>query len=206
MNNPIHLPEENLNPLLEKRLAKYFSRAGLPNHWWKAWAKELQYCQRCGGRVAWKMVPAEGRRRFLCGRCGFIAYQNPKIVAATLPVKAGKIYLLRRAIEPAKGLWSHPAGYMELGETVERAAIRETREEICCGVKLVGAPKIYSYADAAVLTVVYDAVVVRGKPRPGQESLEVAAFRPAEIPWRQLAFRSTFHALRDWMRAPKKAV
>jgi ADP-ribose pyrophosphatase YjhB (NUDIX family) len=145
-------------------------------------------------------VPEEGRHRFRCGGCGFIAYQNPKVVAATLPVFRGKMVLLRRAIEPARGLWTYPAGFMELGESVEEAARRETREEICCRVELEGLQGIYSYADASVVTVVYRAQVVGRGPRAGVEAQEVRAFGRGDVPWRELAFRSTFEALRDWAK------
>lgn len=161
---------------------------------------DIRHCRRCGGRLRWVHVTVEERERFVCVDCRTISYQNPKLVAATLPERDGKIYLLRRAIEPAYGLWSHPAGFMELAETVEEAALRETREEICCRVKLFGPPRLYSYKDAAVVTVVFRARVMGKPPRPGVESLEVRAFSPSEIPWRKLAFRSTFHALRDWVK------
>ena len=135
----------------------------------------------------------------MCASCGFIAYQNPKIVGATLPVKDGRIVLLRRAIEPALGLWSHPAGFLEMGETVEDAARRETWEEICVRVRLEGPPRLYSYPDSSIVTVVYPARILGRSPRPGPESLCVETFAPHEVPWRELAFRSTYHALKDWV-------
>lgn len=88
---------------------------------------------------------------------------------------------------------------MELGETVTDAARRETREEIRARVRLTRGPFIYSYGDAAVVTVVYEGTVVGRAPSAGVESLEVRSFRPEEIPWDELAFRSTYHALRDWV-------
>lgn len=193
-------PAAPLSISLERVLERSFLSAGLARTWWKAFAKELKHCRKCGGDLRWLHVEAEGRNRFVCVDCRLISYQNPKLVAATLPERDGKIYLLRRAIEPAHGLWSHPAGFMELAETVEQAAIRETREEICARVRLFGPPCVYSYKDAAVVTIVYRAEVVGPEPKPGAESLEVRAFHPHEIPWKHLAFRSTFHALRDWAR------
>jgi ADP-ribose pyrophosphatase YjhB (NUDIX family) len=92
-----------------------------------------------------------------------------------------------------------PAGYMEMGETVEAAARRETWEEIRVRVVLAGPPQIYSYMGAAVVTVVYPARVPSGSPRPGPEALEVRWFRPEEIPWRELAFRSVYHPLKYWV-------
>ena len=195
-------PKPLRHPILsiskEKEILAGFSNAGLAKSWQQAMAKEVRHCLQCGETLVWQFVHVEGRNRFVCAECKFISYQNPKIVGATLPVKNGKIYLLRRAIEPAYGLWSHPAGYMEMGETVEQAALRETWEEIPTRVKIVGPPRIYSYKDAAVVTIIYPAKVIGPTPRPGPESLEVRAFRPEEIPWDTLAFRSTFHSLKDW--------
>jgi ADP-ribose pyrophosphatase YjhB (NUDIX family) len=140
----------------------------------------------------------------VCPACGAIFYQNPKIVAASLPLQRGGVFLLRRAIEPGFGLWTYPAGYMELDETVEEAARRETREEIRARLGPLGPPMIYSYPDASVVTIVYAARIVGGRPRPGPEALEVRLFSPAEIPWEGLAFRSTYHALKDWVASDLK--
>ncbi len=191
-----------LRPSEERAVLKSFGRASLASGWWKKTLAELRRCARCGEALAWRMIVEEGRERFACVACAAIAYQNPKIVAATLPVRRGKIFLLRRNIEPSLGLWTFPAGYMELGETAEDAARRETWEEIRARVRLTGGPRIYSYADAAVVTVVYPAAVTGPAPRPGPESQCVEAFSRAEIPWKELAFRSVFHALKDWVETP----
>jgi 8-oxo-dGTP diphosphatase len=188
----------------ERRLLASFGRARLSSPWWRAQAAPQKFCVRCGGRLARRWVAAERCRRLVCGACGDIAYQNPKVVGAALPVRNGKVYLARRDIEPSRGLWTFPSGYMELGETVEQAAARETWEEIRCRVKLLRLHGIYSYDDAVTVNVVYLARVVGAAPRPGPESQVVQAFGPREIPWSELAFRSTFHALRDWVRGLKK--
>lgn len=186
------------SPRLQKKILKAFRRATLSSPWWKRNKSGLRFCPRCGGPLRRRFVRAEGRRRLVCGRCGGITYENPQVVAACLPVRRGKIWLLRRDIEPSRGLWTFPAGYMELGETVAQAAARETREEICCRVELAGLQGIYSYPDSGVVTVVFRGRVRGPDPTPGAESQCVQAFRPSDIPWDELAFRSTFHALRDW--------
>jgi ADP-ribose pyrophosphatase YjhB (NUDIX family) len=157
------------------------------------------FCARCGGPLAWRNVAAERCRRRVCRNCGAIAYENPKIVAGVLPELDGRIFLSRRAIEPARGAWTFPAGFMELGESVEQAARRETREEICCRVRLTGLQGIYSHPHGGGVTVVYRGRVVGAKPRAGHETLSVRAFRPSEIPWEKLAFLSVHEALRDWV-------
>ncbi len=197
-------PSHGLKAREARKILGSFRSAGLSRTWWKEFAKDVRRCLRCGGGLFWRRVVAERQSRFVCGDCRFIVYQNPKIVTATLPVWKGKIVLLRRAIVPALGRWTHPAGYMELGETIEAGAIRETWEEIRCRVRLSGAPRIYSYDDAAVVTVVFEAEVIGRGPRAGPESLEIGVFRPHEIPWRDLAFRSTFEALRDWVEGEPK--
>ena len=178
------------------------SRAAQRRAWWKAQADRLQHCFVCGGRLVKKHVKAEGRRRLVCGACGEISYTNPKIVAGLIPVMPdGRVALLKRDIEPAKGKWSHPAGYQEMGESVAGAAVRETWEEIVTRVKVRDLLGVYSYPDAGVVTVVYVGDVPRGqKPKAGHESQDVALFAADEIPWRDLAFRSTTDALRDWLK------
>jgi ADP-ribose pyrophosphatase YjhB (NUDIX family) len=160
----------------------------------------LRHCHNCGDKLAWQYVEAEQKDRRVCGACRQITYLNPKVVAGTIPVRGGKVYLARRALEPALGAWTYPAGYQEWGETVETAAARETWEEIRAKVKIRNLMGIYSYPDSSVVTIIYLAHVVGKEPKPGPESQIVQAFRPSEIPWRGLAFRSTYEALRDWVK------
>lgn len=183
----------------ERRVLKRILGDRQKGSWWRAYHTVSRHCPRCGQGLRFGHVSAEKTRRFLCGGCGYIFYHNPKLVAATLPQRDGRIYLLRRNIEPGRGLWTYPAGYMELGETVEEAALRETREELLCRVRLVSGPRLYSYADAGVVTVTYHARVMAGEePRPGDEAIEVQSFTPETLPWEELAFRSTLHGLKDW--------
>lgn len=188
------------SPTEEKKIMRVYTDAAKAREWEKHKFDNTKFCLRCGGGLALKFVEAENTRRLVCGACTFITYQNPHIVAATLPVRNGKIYLLRRNIEPALGLWTFPAGYMELGETVAEAALRETWEEIRAKAHLEGLQGIYSYPNSSIVNIVYRARVVGPAPRPGIESQCVEAFRPSDIPWNELAFRSTFHALKDWVQ------
>jgi ADP-ribose pyrophosphatase YjhB (NUDIX family) len=128
-----------------------------------------------------------------------ILYENPNIVAGTIPVSDGKVWMLRRGIEPQKGYWTFPSGFMELGETVEEAAARETLEEICLDVEITGLIGVYSRPVTSIVFIVYLAKA-EGQAAPGDESLEVQAFSPDEIPWDELAFWSTRVALEDWIR------
>ena len=128
-------------------------------------------------------------------------YLQPKVVAGTLPVREGRVLLTRRAIEPARGLWTFPGGYVDWGEDVREAACRETLEEVQLRVRVEELVGLYSYSGTAVVVVVFLATVPEGaEPVPSpREVLETAYFTPREIPWTGLAFPSTRDALRDWV-------
>lgn len=166
----------------------------------------IRHCFVCGGKLGKQYVKDEKRRRLVCKKCSHITYVNPKVVAGLIPVMPdGRMVLLRRGIEPAYGRWSYPAGHMELGETVPEGAARETIEEIGVRVKVGELVGVYSYGDAGVVTLVYEGTVPKGElPKVTPEAIEVGYFRPSEIPWKDLAFRSTDHALKDWIKKNKR--
>lgn len=178
------------------------TKATLRSRYWKEYFSLIQFCFSCGGSLKKLYVRAEKKRRHVCIKCEAITYLNPKVVAGLIPVLPdGRIILLQREIAPARGKWSYPAGYQELGESVEDAAVRETWEEILTKVRVTSLLGIYSYADAGVVTIVYRGEVLKGQiPKPGAESQAVKIFKPNEIPWKELAFRSTTDALRDWLK------
>ena len=169
----------------------------------------LTYCSNCGTRLEAGVPPTEHRERMACPRCGFIAYINPRIVATTFPVTDdGRVLLLRRGIEPAIGKWAQPGGFLEIDETVTEGAIRETLEETGLLVEPGELLGLYARLEAAVVIVVFEARVVGGEARETPEALEIRAFAPAEIPWAEVAFATSFWALRDWVerRHPGTAV
>ena len=161
------------------------------------------YCPACGSTLETRWVDEEGRDRPVCTECGRIHYRNPVVVAGLIPAADGKIWMLRRAIEPRLGFWTFPAGDMELGETVEDAARRETREELNLDVELHGLLGVYSFSHISTVHVIYRARAL-SEPSPGSEALEIGRFGPAEIPWDELAFATTRQALRDWVAAPSR--
>ncbi len=158
-----------------------------------------EFCSRCGQPTSRKFIPAEERKRDVCETCGHIHYVNPKIVAGTLPVDHRTVWLVRRAIEPRLGFWTHPAGFMEIGETVEEGAARETREELGMQVEVQKLLGVYSRTRMNTVHIVYLARPLSG-PTGGAETLEFASFTPETAPWDRLAFWSTHRALRDWMQ------
>ncbi len=165
-----------------------------------AWAK---FCPRCGSPLEERYLEEEQHVRRVCSGCGFIFYLNPKIVAGAVPRQEERIWLVRRSIEPSSGRWTFPGGYVDLGETVPEAAIRETREETLLDIRLDALLNVYSYAGAGIVLVVYRATVVGGNAGATPESLEVRAFRLDEIPWTRLAFPSTRDALTEYVRTEK---
>ncbi len=167
-----------------------------------AWlAATLNYCSRCGAPLRFGPVEGEERQRLACEACGYVAYVNPRLVVTTLPVtERGELVLLRRGFEPGYGLWAQPGGFLEIDETVNEGAMRETLEEIGLVVEPGEIVGVYSRIEAAVVVLAFEARVVGGTPRTTAEALEVRAFRPEAIPWREIAFRTTTWALRDWLR------
>jgi ADP-ribose pyrophosphatase YjhB (NUDIX family) len=161
---------------------------------------DFQFCPVCGGRLESSKLKENEPARLVCSHCNFIFYLDPKLVASSVVELDGRIVLLRRGIQPQKGKWVVPGGYVDRGEAVEAAALRETEEE--CGIKtriknLLG---IYSYSGRPVVVVVYVTEYLTGNLTAGDEALEVKVFRLEEIPWDDLAFPSTEDALRDYCR------
>jgi len=153
---------------------------------------DVSYCPRCR-RPAEVVYP----RSLTCAHCGYGAYYNPKPVAAAIPRDDdGRIVLLRRGFDPGAGLWTFPGGFVDLGESVEEAALRETREELEMDIQLDGLVGVYSRADERVVLVVFQARAL-SPPSTTEEATEVNAFASGELPWDELAFWSTEVALRD---------
>ena len=158
-----------------------------------------------------KRVPdGDNRERLVCGRCEFIHYQNPKVVAGAVCTwrderGQDKILLAKRAIEPRKGFWTLPAGYMELGETTEQAARREALEEACATIEIDRLLAMYSVARIGQVQIMYRARLVTPEIACGVESEEVALVDWADIPWDQLAFPTVVWALAHFHESRDKA-
>ena len=167
-----------------------------------------RYCPKCGRRLSQRRRTADGRIHPAC-RCGYIRFTNPKVVAGVLPIRRGKVALLRRDLEPGYGRWTFPAGFVDRGETPPQAAARETREESGLEVRPRRLLALIATPGSPILILVYAAVARRGKLRALSEALESRWFAPAEIPWGELAFSSTASALKLWLaqkrRRPRRA-
>jgi ADP-ribose pyrophosphatase YjhB (NUDIX family) len=158
------------------------------------------FCPSCGGPLQQRFISEELRDRLVCEHCERIHYINPAIVAGVIPVTDGGVWLLRRAIEPRYGTWTFPAGFMELGETVEEAAMRETREELNLDVRIERLFGVYSRSTLTTVHVVYLAEAL-GTPSVGHETLAFERFAPDAIPWDELSFWTTTRALQDWVES-----
>lgn len=150
-----------------------------------------------------RRVPeGDTRERSVCTRCDYVAYENPKVVVGSVLAHEGQVLLCRRAIEPRRGYWTLPAGYLELGETVQEGALREAEEEACASIALDGVLGVYSISRIGQVQVIFRARFA-GAPRfaPGEESLDVGLFAWDAIPWREIAFPSVHWSLHAWRRA-----
>jgi ADP-ribose pyrophosphatase YjhB (NUDIX family) len=161
---------------------------------------EYRFCPRCGGDLEKRSVKPMEPERLVCRSCSFIFYQDPKVVAGTIFTLDNRIVLLRRGVEPAMGKWVFPGGYVDRGESVRDAAVRETQEECCLEVELGALLNVYSYPGSPNVIVVYAAQVTGGKLKPADECVEAKTFAPSEVPWPDLAFDSTKDALSEYIR------
>ncbi len=159
-----------------------------------------RFCHQCGGCLRDQFVPAEQRARLVCESCGFIHYLNPRVVAAAIPERDGRILLMRRALEPRRGYWTFPGGFLEVGETAQEGARREAEEEVGVSVELGAILGAYTRRDIGIVVVVFRAQAPEEEPQPGEEALEVGWFTPEAIPWEELAFPTTEQALREWVK------
>jgi len=143
---------------------------------------------------ALEVPPGDDKERRVCQRCDFIDYQNPKIVAGSVVLKGDQILLCKRAIEPRKGFWTLPAGFMELGESVEEAAMREAQEEALADIEIDRLLAVYSVPRIGQVQVMFRARL-DGDFGIGPESEDVKLVDWKDIPWSELAFPTVVWAL-----------
>lgn len=159
-----------------------------------------RYCPACGGTLESRLLKSGDPERLVCAACGFVFYLDPKVAVGTIiRTEDSRLVLVRRAIEPGYGLWVFPGGYVDRGEEITSAAVREAREEAGLDVRLDGLVNIYSYPGRPLIIVVYAATAVGGDLCTDEECLEARLFAPKEIPWGALAFRSTHDALQEYL-------
>ena len=161
---------------------------------------EFRFCPVCGGALESRLLKNGDPPRLVCTACGYVFYLDPKLAVGTIiSVDGGRIVLVRRAIDPGYGKWVFPGGYVDRGEEIRAAAVREAREETGLDVRIDRLINIYSYPGRVPVIVVYAATAVGGYLGCDDEGLEVRLFEPETIPWDELAFRSTQEALREFL-------
>lgn len=142
-----------------------------------------------------RLIPdGDTLERAVCTACGFVAYDNPKIVVGAVVTAGPRILLCRRDIEPSRGRWTLPAGYLEHGETPQEGARREAFEEATAEIAIDGLLAVYTIRRLAQVQLIYRARLVGATFAPGPESQAVGLFHPAEIP-ADIAFPSVRWAL-----------
>lgn len=171
----------------------------------------IKFCRACGTAVDYRL-PDDGdtRQRAVCPACATVHYENPLNVVGTIPVTAdGRVLLCKRNIEPRRGLWTLPAGFMELGETTAQGAQRETDEEAGADIRMGRLFSIVNVPHVGQVHLFYCAELLSEQFDPGHETQEARLFSEAEIPWDELAFRTVSSSLRLWFehcRAPSEQV
>ena len=156
----------------------------------------MNYCSSCGARVVQKIPLEDNRLRYVCASCDMVHYQNPKIVAGCIPVWEDKVLLCKRAIEPRYGYWTLPAGFMELGETSQTAALRETLEEANARVEILNLFALFNLPHVNQVYLMFNSNLMDLDFSAGAESQEVALFTRNEIPWKELAFSTIRYSLK----------
>ncbi len=154
----------------------------------------MKHCSNCGALVARTVPDGDKRERWVCPACNTVHYQNPLIVVGCVPEQDGRVLLCKRSIEPRYGYWTLPAGFMELGESLQQGAARETLEEACATVEI---GRLFASVDvihAGQVHLFFHATLIGGHSA-GEESLETRLFERDEIPWDDMAFLSGVYAL-----------
>jgi ADP-ribose pyrophosphatase YjhB (NUDIX family) len=162
-----------------------------------------KYCPPCGGELEERLLKAGEPPRLVCKSCGFVFYIDPKLAVIGLVPVAGGIVLARRAIAPGYGLWVVPGGFVDAGELLEEAVVRETLEETLLEVEVVRLLNIYSYKHSRTVVAAYLTRHLGGELAAGDETLEARVFGPEEIPWEEIAFSSTRAALQEYLELLK---
>lgn len=159
-----------------------------------------RFCPMCASPLETRAVEEhDPKERLVCPKCAFIFYIDPKVAVGTVVRGPLGFLVLKRSIEPAQGRWTFPGGYVDRGETLEEAAVREAEEETGVRVQLGSLLRLESYASRGIVMAIYEAEPESGEARPTAEALEVKWVAPDQIPWRELAFPSTRSGFREYL-------
>lgn len=173
---------------------KYFS------YEWRYRKADLKYCPRCASPFSLEDIHVPNQPQLVCDNCHFVFYLDPKLVVIALVLSGDRVLLLRRAEEPAKGLWGLPGGHVERGDDVRLAIGREIREEAGIGATIHDVIRTYSFPDQGMVEILFLATATSNRLRVNIESSSAAFFQASDIPWSQLAFETTSDALHGWIQ------
>jgi ADP-ribose pyrophosphatase YjhB (NUDIX family) len=157
--------------------------------------ERIRFCRACGHAVEYRIPVDDNRDRAICPACGTVHYENPLNVVGTVPVWDDRVLLCKRAIEPRYGLWTLPAGFLELGETTSEGAVRETIEESGARIELGPLFSVLNVVRVGQVHLFYLATMTAPALDPGTESLEARLFLEDEVPWDEIAFRTVRETL-----------
>jgi ADP-ribose pyrophosphatase YjhB (NUDIX family) len=160
---------------------------------------DKRFCCYCGQATTFGMPAGDTRERRLCPACGVVHYENPRVVVGCVPEHDGRILICRRAIEPRRGYWTVPAGFLENGETLEAGAARESWEEALATVEIGSLLAVVNIPEACQVHVFFRARLAQPAYGAGEESLEAMLVEEQAIPWEEIAFRSTVYALQHYL-------
>ncbi len=166
----------------------------------------MKFCSSCGSTVEIGIPAGDNRPRYICIECETIHYQNPKIVAGCLPVQDSRVLLCKRAIDPQYGKWTLPAGFMENGETLEEAAMRESIEEANASLEALRLYSVISLPHINQVYMMFLADLTGSDYSPGEESLEVGLFEEQDIPWDEIAFKTITYTLESYFSDRKSGL
>lgn len=159
----------------------------------------INYCPRCGAKI--EPRAAFGQVRPVCPACGYVHFYDPKVAAAVFIEREGRVLLIKRGVEPERGKWALPAGFIDRGEDPRHTAAREVHEETGLAVELTRLVDVY-YEDVdegANIIIIYAAAVIGGTPRPQDDAVAVGWFGPDDLPLDELAFASTRRLIDGWL-------
>lgn len=158
--------------------------------------RRILHCRACGTRVSYRVPADDNRERAICPACATVHYENPLAVVGTVPVWGSQVLLCRRNIEPRFGYWTLPGGFLELGETTEQGAVRETTEEAGAAIELQSLYTLLNVVRVGQVHLYYRARLLSPRFEPGPETIEAQLFEEDEVPWDDLAFETVRTTLR----------
>jgi len=156
----------------------------------------MKYCSQCGNNLEFKIPEGDNRNRYICTVCGFIHYQNPKIVVGTVPMLGDQVMLCLRGIEPRMNFWTLPAGFLENGESLAEGAKRECEEEALISPNVQSMIAVVDVIHAEQIYVFFRATIKDDSFGAGEESLDVKLYKLSEIPWDLISFEAIEIALK----------